>query len=98
MTQTSALRSALGVAQPGEHPRTALMPRDSRGGGCTLGTVMMRLRSGASGRDDQLPGCAPGFHRGVRLDDLIEAVDAVNRYDGVAVGDGIQELLQNRPG
>lgn len=52
--------------------------------------------SGASGRDDQLPGCASGLHRGVSLDDLLEAVHMVNRYDDVAGGDGVQEFLQNR--
>jgi hypothetical protein len=49
---------------------------------------------GGSGCDDEFPGCASGFHRGVRFGDLIEAVDAVDRYDGVAVGDRVQEFLQ----
>jgi hypothetical protein len=53
------------------------------------------LRSGASGRNDELPGCASVVHRGVRLGDLIEAVDTVNRYDDVAGGDGVEEFLQN---
>src|SRR5207245_2550363 len=32
----------------------------------------------------------------MRLHDLIEAVDTVDRYDGRAGGDGVEEFLQNR--
>ena len=34
----------------------------------------------------------------MRIDDPIEAVDAVDRDDGVAGGDSVQEFLQNRRG
>jgi hypothetical protein len=94
--QSSDLSSIQGI-----HPRIIGVRAGS------LGFVVVRLETarrhrgdprvlheaGGSGRDDEFPGCASGFHRGVRLDDLIEAVDAVDRYDDIAGGDGIQEFL-----
>src|SRR5713101_4795252 len=55
-------------------------------------------RKPGSGRDDEFPGGASGLHRGVRLNNLIEVVDAVDRYDGFAGGDAVEEFLQHRLG
>ncbi len=44
-----------------------------------------------SGYDDEFSGGAPGFHVGARFGDLVEAVGAVDRHDGVA-GRGCEEL------
>jgi hypothetical protein len=61
--------------------------------GSVRSAALASSRLVASDRHDQLPGCASGLHRGVRLSDLIEAVDSVDRYDGVAGGDSVQAFL-----
>jgi hypothetical protein len=49
-------------------------------------------------RDDELSRCIAGFHFRVGLDDLVEAVRAVDRDDGGPGGDSVQEPLQDSGG
>src|SRR5438270_6980822 len=71
---------------------------NSSPGRCDDGATPTRRPGKRSGRDDEFPGCGAGLHRFVCLHDLIEIEDAVDRYDGVTGGDGIQKFLQNRVG
>lgn len=47
------------------------------------------------GRDDELAGGASGFHVGVGLRDVVEPVGAMDRHDGVAGCDGVEEVPED---
>ena len=51
-----------------------------------------------SGQDDELAGGAPGFHVSVRRCDVVEAVGAMDRHDGVAGRDRVEEVLEDLGG
>jgi hypothetical protein len=53
-------------------------------------------RSAWSRGDDELSAGSTRLHGGVSLSDLIETIDTIDRYDGVARGHGVEVVLQHR--
>ena len=51
-----------------------------------------------SGQDDEFAGGASGFHVGVCFGDVVEAVGAMDRDDGVAGCDVVEEVPEDMGG
>ncbi len=75
-----------------DSPAHSVPSRSSRGPGFGWSGGLV------SGQDDEFAGGASGFHVGVRRCDVVVAVGAMDRHDGVAGRDRVEEVLEDLDG